>query len=161
MNVSFILNGERVRTETMPHTRLVDLLRESFDLLQTKVGCYAGACGTCIVILDDNLVHSCLIPAFAARSRRIVTIEGVSSTLTFREISAAFDETGSTPCRTCYQGKTLSLYMLFESIVAPTKTEIDEVVLAHRCRCTDYPELVEVVRNVVARRRKRQRAGLI
>ena len=161
MNLEFTLNGERVQTESAPHTRLVDLLRESFGMLETRVGCYAGACGTCIVLLNEELVHSCLIPTFSVRGQRITTIEGISRTLTYREITAAFDETGSTPCRTCFQGKALSLYQLFESIAAPTKSEIDAVILAHRCRCTDYPELVEVVRNVVVRRRKRQRAELI
>ncbi len=161
MKVDFTLNGEGVSAEAAPGTRLVDLLRESFGMLRTKVGCYAGACGTCIVILNDLLVHSCLLPAFAVKGNRVTTFEGVSSTLTYREIAAAFDETGSTPCSTCFQGKTLSLYQLFETVTAPTKAEIDSVILAHRCRCTDYPELAEVVRNVVVRRRKRQRAELI
>ena len=161
MVIDFFVNGRPVSLETDPARRLVDALSESLGLTQTTAGCYSGECGTCTVLLDGKLVHSCLTPMFAVRKATVTTIEGIDATRTYRELVRGFREANCTPCRFCYQGKLLSLYHILETIDAPTKSEIDEVMMAHRCRCTDYTEIAEMLGGIIVQRRKRQRAALI
>lgn len=160
MNVDFVLNGDSVRVDTDPETRLVNTLREELGLVQTRAGCYEGSCGTCAVLIDGELVHSCLVPVFSVRTREVTTIEGITGTITYRDIIRGFDAVGYRPCRVCRQAKVLALYRLFESRESPTKAEIDEIALAQRCRCTTYEELTALVSDVTERRRSRRSAGV-
>ena len=67
MTVTFLLNGKQVSLEIPPGKRLVDVLREDFDLKGNRPGCYAGVCGTCAVLLNGELAYSCMVPAFAVQ----------------------------------------------------------------------------------------------
>ena len=161
MLIDFALNGAPVRLDVDPATRLVDVLTKHTGVRYTRAGCYAGECGACIILLDDSLVHGCLIPMFLIRNRNVTTIEGISSTRTYRELKRAFDEADYYPCQICNQSKYLSLYRLLETTDAPVQAEIDEVMLAQRCRCTDHGDLQAILNRLIVRRRKRQRAALI
>ncbi len=161
MLIRFSLNGTPVTMNADPARRAVDILSVNFGLKRTTAGCYGGTCGTCAVLIDGNLIHSCLIPAFAVRNTSITTIEGIEATRTLRELVRGFTEANCLPCRFCYQGKLLTLYHLLETVDAPTKQEIDEILMAQRCRCTDYTEISEVLDEIILQRRRRQRATLI
>jgi aerobic carbon-monoxide dehydrogenase small subunit len=161
MIFEFTLNGSRVKIDVEPTSRLVDVLHDTLHLEHTKAGCYAGECGTCAILLDGELVLSCLVPMFVLRNRSVITIEGIESTRTYRELNRAFDEAGYYPCHSCFQAKLLSLYHLLETIDAPVQSEIDEIMLAQRCRCTDYTDLSEILSRLIVRRRKRRRATRI
>lgn len=161
MRIEFTLNGKIVQIDIDPARRLVDVLRDKFNLRRTRAGCYAGECGACTVLLDGELVFACLTPVFVVRASHVVTIEGIESTRTYREITRGFEEAKIRPCHYCFQGRILSLYHLFESINAPTQGEIDELMRAQKCRCIDYREMTHALRGVIIARRKRQRAALI
>lgn len=161
MIIDFTLNGKKTKIDIDPAHRLVDVLHNSCVDTGATAGCYAGECGTCVVLLDDELVYSCLTPMFAVRSRTVTTLEGIVPTRIYRDLLQGFDNAGFRPCDTCFQGKMLSLYSLLEQSDAPTKAQIDEVLLAQRCRCTDYSELLNVVNEVIGERRSRRRATRI
>ena len=156
MNVAFTLNGLRVTSGCDPADRAVDVLREEFGQTGAIAGCYAGVCGTCVILVDGELLYGCLTPMFSVHDRRIETIDGISETETYEEISRSFREGGAPPCRLCFQGKVLSLYQLLERAVEPDAREIDEYLRMHRCRCTDTSELVSMVLRIGANRQERR-----
>ena len=77
MDLSFTLNGKTVKVAIDPAILLVDLLRESFGLTGTKVGCREGECGACTVLVDGEAYNSCLMPALKVQGREVTTIEGL------------------------------------------------------------------------------------
>ena len=78
VQLSFQLNGEDLSVQVLPDTLLVDLLRDTLDLTGTKIGCRAGECGVCTILLDGVSVNACLLPALKVTGRSVETIEGVA-----------------------------------------------------------------------------------
>ena len=155
MTLGFILNGEDVILESAPETRLVDILRNKFNLLQTKKGCYTGTCGACSIIFNGNVVKSCLIPAFKLQGSEIITIEGFSQTDEYEEIIHGFSEVGLENCGFCNTGKILAAQALLGRNSQPSKHDILSAFNGMRCRCTEPEELVEGVMAIVDYRRRR------
>ncbi|MCX7902721.1 MAG: 2Fe-2S iron-sulfur cluster-binding protein, partial [Burkholderiaceae bacterium] len=67
------VNGRSVAVTAAPQMRLSDLLREQLGLTGTKVGCAAGDCGACTVLLDGEPVCACLVPAAQADGAEVMT----------------------------------------------------------------------------------------
>ena len=155
MKLEFILNGEDVLVESDAGNRLVDILRGSFKLLGTKLGCYTGCCGACMIIFNGAVVNSCLIPAFKAQSSEIITIEGFSQTDEYHHIVQGFSEAGVSDCGFCHTGKILATGALIGRNLRPTKEEILPAFFGIKCRCTDLTELVQGVIAAAEHRRKR------
>jgi len=154
MTMTFILNGEDVMVDSNPESRLVDILRDNFDLLGAKAGCNIGACGTCLIIFNGDVLKSCLIPAFKIRDCEIITIEGFSQTIDYQDIVQGFSETGFEDCGFCTAGKILATEALLSRNKAPSREEILLAFSGIRCRCTE-PDLL--VRGVMAASEYRRR----
>lgn len=146
MIISFNLNGKNVSFDSNPQKRVSDLLREDFQLLGTKCGCYSGICGACTILLDGITVLSCLLPVFTIRGKSIVTIEGFSVTPAFSDIYTGFEKGGHSPCGYCFSGKVLAIHVLLENNPLPNDQDIFEAVAGNRCRCDDLHTLWEGVR---------------
>jgi len=155
MTIGFILNGEDVIVDSDAETRLVDILRDKFSLLETKTGCYAGICGTCSVIFNGNVVKSCLIPAFRLHGSEIITIEGFSQTDEYRDIVYGFSEAGLENCGFCNNGKILAAQALLGRNPQPSRQEILSAFYGIRCRCTVPEDLVEGVMAIMDHKRRR------
>lgn len=138
---SFTVNGKQTAVETYPMKRLLDVLREDLGLHGTKEGCGEGECGACSVILDGDLVNSCLIPAIAAENATICTIEGVSN----HPIQDAFIEVGGAQCGICTPGMILASIHLLSREPHPTVEQIREGLAGNLCRCTGYTKIVAAV----------------
>ena len=95
--ISFILNGESVRVSVDSGERLLDLLRDRFDLTGTKEACGQGECGACTILCDGEAVHACLMLAVQADGTEIVTIEGLERNGELDGIQQAFLEVGAIP----------------------------------------------------------------
>jgi len=161
MTLSFILNGEDVSAKARSVDRLSDVLHDQFGLLGVQSDCRSGRCGRCLVFLDGRLAPSCLLPAFKARGREIITIEGFSQTEDYRDIEEGFKEAGVETCGFCEGPKIMAAAALLERRPRPTNSEILEFMSAAPCRCTDPEALIRAVRSsaeLKARRRYR-RAG--
>jgi len=139
--VSFIINGKPASVETYPMKRLLDVLREDLSLHGTKEGCGEGECGACAVIVDGELVNSCLIPAAAANGARISTIEGVAG----HAIQDAFIETGGAQCGICTPGMIMAAIHLLSREPSPTTDQIREALAGNLCRCTGYTKIIAAV----------------
>ena len=155
MTIGFILNGEDVVVRADAETRLVDVLRDTFNLSGAKPGCYTGKCGACSVILNGDVVKACLIPVFKIRDSEIITIEGFSQTDEYQDIVRAFAEAGVESCGFCDTGKILAM----EAVLSRNPRISAEETLAGfngiSCRCTDPEGLVRAAMTAVEYRRRR------
>lgn len=158
MTIGFTLNGKNVSVDVEPEKRLVDVLRENFQLTRTKAGCYEGTCGVCSVLSGGRLACSCLLPAFTARGTDIVTIEGYSRTREYTEIIRAFAEANYYPCDYCSSGRILAVEALLNEHPDPSETEILTATSGITCQCADYTALVKAV-EIAAFARKMRRRG--
>src|SRR5919205_1308144 len=95
------VNGVEVTLHAHPFARLLGVLREELRLTGTKEGCGEGECGACSVLLDGELVNSCLVPAIQAAGAAITTIEGVAAGDKLHAVQEAFLQFGGAQCGMC------------------------------------------------------------
>ena len=143
--VQLTVNGEQHRVDVPPMKRLLDVLREDLHLTGTKEGCGEGECGACAVLMNGELVNSCLVPALQANGARLCTIEGVSTEGRLHPIQQCFLENGGAQCGICTPGMILATQQLLERHPAPTLEEIQEGLAGNLCRCTGYMRIFEAV----------------
>ena len=108
VRMTCVVNGRRLAFDTHPMARLLDVLRLEARLTGTKEGCGEGECGACAVLLNVDLVNSCLTPAAHADGGIITTIEGVASTNDLHVVQDAFLECGGAQCGICTPGMVLA-----------------------------------------------------
>lgn len=159
MIIGFTLNDSSVTLDVEPHKRLVDILREDMGLIKTKAGCYGGYCGSCLVLFNDRVVPSCLIPAFNLRGDSIITIEGFEKTREYKDIVEGFSRVGYEPCKFCKTGKIFSIHSLLMEEHDPSENLIMERVSGNQCWCSDNERLIAAIKRsaLLRARRKRER----
>lgn len=170
MNISFTLNGRDVGLSANPMERLSDLLRERLGVRSLMLDCGMGACGKCVVLLDQDAVPSCLVPAFRARGRSIVTYEGFMGTKAHAIVVAAFAEAGVELCGFCDAATFLaagSLVLKAQGFAAKSvsilgqglgpqaergeigERELVETMSSVYCRCAPPALVLEAARSAV------------
>lgn len=143
--VEFTVNGEARRVEVFPMARLLDVLREQLQLTGTKEGCGEGECGACTVIVDGQIVNSCLVPMAQVNGAEITTIEGVASNGDLHAVQQAFIDHGGAQCGICTPGMVLAAVDLLKRNPAPTEDDIRNGLAGNLCRCTGYMKIFESV----------------
>jgi carbon-monoxide dehydrogenase small subunit len=143
--VEFTVNGEARRVEVFPMARLLDVLRESLQLTGTKEGCGEGECGACTVIINGQIVNSCLVPMAQVIGAEITTIEGVADTGDLHAVQQAFIEHGGAQCGICTPGIVMAAVDLLKRNPAPTENDIRNGLAGNLCRCTGYMKIFESV----------------
>jgi len=143
--VEFTVNGEKREVEVFPMARLLDVLREELLLTGTKEGCGEGECGACTVIVDGQIVNSCLVPMAQVNGTQITTIEGVAGTGDLHAVQQAFIEHGGAQCGICTPGMVLAAVDLLKRNPAPTENDIRNGLAGNLCRCTGYMKIFESV----------------
>lgn len=143
--INIKMNGTERQIDIDENDRLLDVIREGFHLTGTKEGCGEGECGVCSVLLDGKLVNSCMIMAFQAADREVITIEGLGENGELDPIQQAFIDTGAVQCGFCTPGMVLSAKALLLKNPTPTKQEIRRGISGNLCRCTGYEKIVEAV----------------
>jgi carbon-monoxide dehydrogenase small subunit len=149
MRTDLTVNGEPVGADVEARVLLVDLLRETFGLTGTKVGCDTGQCGSCIVRLNGLSAKSCAILAVQANGADVETIEGVGATGELDALSAVLREVHGTQCGFCTPGMAMSLLELLRQNPRPTESEIRTWLTGSLCRCTGYHSVVRAVQQLV------------
>jgi carbon-monoxide dehydrogenase small subunit len=124
---------------------LLFVLRERLGLLGSKGACEQGECGSCSVLVDGELVCSCLVLAASAVGQAIVTIEGIAPHGQPSDVQRAFVECGAVQCGFCTPGLVMATHALLERTPDPTDSEIREALSGNICRCTGYGRILEAV----------------
>jgi carbon-monoxide dehydrogenase small subunit len=158
MTISFRLNGAAVSLEVIPSKRLIDVLREDFNLQGNRAGCYSGTCGTCAVLIHNELSYSCLVPVFAIQDTDVLTYEGLEGTPEFKDIIDGFEAAEYQPCANCRQSRLLSAYALLSSHPNPERKIINEFLGNHQCGCSSTVGLYDAIEKSVFFRRSRRHA---
>jgi len=143
--INVTVNGESYQMEVPSHRTLLDFLRQDLELMGTKSGCETGDCGSCTVLLNGNVVNSCLVLAAEADGKEILTVEGLAHGNELHPLQEAFIEHGAIQCGYCTSGMLLSAKALLDEIPRPTENEIKEALAGNLCRCTGYYSIVKAV----------------
>jgi carbon-monoxide dehydrogenase small subunit len=139
--------------------RLLDVLREDLRLTGAKEGCGEGECGSCSVLLNGELVNSCLLPALQAEAAEIITIEGLAQHGHLAPVQQCFLEEGGAQCGICTPGMILATKHLLDKSPQPTLDQIREGLAGNLCRCTGYARIVAAVQACAALERQPTAAG--
>jgi len=150
VSVRCTVNGVEATLRAYPFARLLDVLREEVGLTGTKEGCGEGECGACSVLLDGELVNSCLVPAAQVQGADILTVEGVADGERLHAVQRAMVECGGAQCGICTPGMVLAAVNLLKRTPEPTEADIREGLAGNLCRCTGYTKIFDAVVKAVA-----------
>jgi len=142
--ISFSVNGVPVVVEAPPARRLSAVLREDLRLTGTKVGCDAGDCGACTVLVDGEPLCACLVPAAQVEGAQVRTVEGLANGSLSR-LQASFLAHGAAQCGICTPGLLMAATALLERSPTRTEDEVSDALGGVLCRCTGYRKIVQAV----------------
>ena len=148
MPIEIRVNGDLYREEVEPRTTLLEFIHQKLHLTGTKEGCGLGDCGTCMVLLDEEPVNSCLVLAVDASSRKVTTIEGLAEGEKLHPIQQSFIDKGAVQCGFCTPGMIISTKALLDKNAAPDDDEIKQALSGVLCRCGSYQKILEAVQSV-------------
>jgi len=143
--ITFTVNGEACRRAVDPASRLAEVLRDALGFTGTKIGCDAGDCGACTVLLDGRQVCACLTAAAQAEGRAITTVEGLARNGELDRLQRAFLAHGAAQCGICTPGMLIAASDLLARNARPSEPEVLDALGGVLCRCTGYRKIVEAV----------------
>ena len=144
-SIAFTVNGRAAQVEADPMARLSDVLRLQLGLTGVKVGCEAGDCGACTVLIDGAQVCACMVPAAQAEGRRIETVEGLAGDPAMSALQASFHRHGAAQCGICTPGMLMAAAELLRAEPQPGEQQVKDALGGVLCRCTGYRKIIEAV----------------
>jgi carbon-monoxide dehydrogenase small subunit len=147
MNVELKVNGKTMQADVPDNTLLVSLLRESFQLTGTHVGCDTSQCGACTVLMDGVAVKSCSVLVGQADGAEVTTIEGLADANgEMHPMQAAFKDCHGLQCGFCTPGMVMSAIDLVQRKPNASEEEIRDMLEGNLCRCTGYQNIVAAIK---------------
>ena len=146
--VAFTLNGHPIEIRVPPARRLADVLRDDLGLTGTKIGCNAGDCGACTVLLDGAQICACLVPAARVAGHTVTTVEGLAPNGKLDRLQRAFLRHGAAQCGICTPGMLMAATDLLARTPAPTETQIQDALAGVLCRCTGYRKIIDAILDI-------------
>lgn len=153
IEISLVVNGERVTRRVPAQQHLTDFLREQLGLTGSHVGCEHGVCGACTVRVNGEIVRGCLMFAVQAHGADVVTIEGAIASGELELLRDEFHRRNALQCGFCTAGMLLTAQVLVERAPGASRAEIREHLSGNYCRCTGYQSIVDAVEAACARQR--------
>jgi carbon-monoxide dehydrogenase small subunit len=141
----FVLNGRPVSVEAPGARRLLDVLREHLGVTGTKEGCGEGECGACSVLIDGEVVNSCLVAAGQVEGCEVLTVEGLANGGELSTLQRAFVDRGAAQCGICTPGMLLAAHALLRQTPRPSEDEVRVGLAGNLCRCTGYTKIIDAV----------------
>jgi carbon-monoxide dehydrogenase small subunit len=151
VRVQLTVNGEPREADVWAGESLLTALRDRLDLPGSKNACEQGECGSCSVLLDGELVCSCLVLAAQADGHQVVTVEGLEGDGALHPVQEAFADTGAVQCGFCTPGFVVAAADLLRRIPDPSDDEIREALSGNLCRCTGYQKILDAVHQAAER----------
>ncbi len=142
IKVNVLLNGTAVMFSSAPGVRLSECLRDECGLTGTKVGCHAGDCGACTVLIDGEQACSCLLPVGQVAGCAVTTVEGLANTPIGNALQAAFVQMGAAQCGICTPGMLMAAYDLLSKNPRPLVLDVEDALGGVLCRCTGYSSII-------------------
>lgn len=140
------MNGQSVSVSTSPAKPLLDVLRDDLQLSGSKECCGKGECGSCSVIIDGEVVCSCLVLVGQVHGEKITTVEGIGHVQQLDHLQQAFVDEGATQCGYCTPGIIVAAKAFLDSIDhVPNHEEIKDALAGNLCRCTGYVKIIHAV----------------
>ena len=151
MRIAFTVNGDPRETDVWAGESLLTTLRDRLELPGSKNACEQGECGSCSVLLDGELVCSCLVLAAQADGHDVVTVEGLAADGELHPVQEAFADAGAVQCGFCTPGFVVAAADLLRRVPDPNDDEIREALSGNLCRCTGYQKILDAVHQAAAR----------
>ena len=143
--IRFKLNGQACSIDSNPVTRTSDVLREELGLTGTKVGCDAGDCGACTILIDGEQRFACLTAAGQLEGCDVQTVEGLAKDGKLSPLQQAFHRYGAAQCGICTPGMLMAAQSLLNVKPNPSREEVEDALGGVLCRCTGYSKIVAAV----------------
>jgi len=154
MMINLQINATSHALDVPPMKRLLDVLREDLHLTGTKEGCGEGECGACSVIVDGEVINSCLVPVCQVSGSTILTVEGLARDGRLDPLQQAFLECGGAQCGICTPGMLIAARALLDETPRPSREEIKEAIAGNLCRCTGYIKIIDAIEQASSSRAK-------
>jgi aerobic carbon-monoxide dehydrogenase small subunit len=151
MRIELTVNGEAREAEVWAGESLLTTLRDRLELPGSKNACEQGECGSCSVLLDGELVCSCLVLAVQADGHEVVTVEGLRTDGELHPVQEAFADAGAVQCGFCTPGFVVAAADLLRRVPDPGDDEIREALSGNLCRCTGYQKILDAVHQAAGR----------
>lgn len=147
--IRFRLNGGEVELLADADTPLLYVLRNDLGTSGTRFGCGAGACGSCMVLLDGRPVNSCDTPLAAAEGRDVTTVEGLGTPERPHAVQQAFLDLQAAQCGYCINGIMISVAALWHRGGPVTEAQLQEALARHLCRCGTHWRILQAARQAL------------
>lgn len=148
MTLTVTINNKNIEIQVPPAQSLSVILRDYFQLTGAKVSCGIGRCGACSILVDGELVNSCLMMAYQANGKSITTIEGLNQ-FSLDEVQEAFLKEGGFQCGYCTSGMVIAVKSLLDRNPNPQESDIKEALAGNLCRCTGYGGILRAVQYLI------------
>jgi len=146
MNISVTINGTTYERDVEPRKLLIHFVRDDLDLTGSHIGCDTGNCGACSMIVNGQLVKSCMMLAVQADGAEIETVEGLAADDELTKLQQAFKDNHALQCGYCTPGMLMSATALLRANPHPSDDEIRKGLQGNLCRCTGYWNIFEAVK---------------
>jgi len=151
MDVTLTVNGVEYERDVEPRKLLIHFVRDDLDLTGSHIGCDTGNCGACSMIVDGQLVKSCMLLAVQADGSTIETVEGLAEDGELTALQQSFSDHHALQCGYCTPGMLMSATALLRENASPSDEDIRKALQGNICRCTGYAGIVAAARDAFAR----------
>jgi aerobic carbon-monoxide dehydrogenase small subunit len=145
------VNGKDYTVDVPSQRLLIDCLRYDLGLTGTKEGCSVGVCGACTVLMDGQVISSCLTLAVLADGKEVTTVEGLAREGELHPVQQAFIDYGGFQCGICTPGMVVAAKALLDENPNPSDDDIKDWMMGNLCRCTGYYKIIESIRGAATR----------
>ena len=141
------INNKTVQVDAEGDTPLLWVIRDDLSMTGTKYGCGLAQCGACSVMIDGQVVRSCVTPIDKVAGKQITTIEAIESDDVGKRGVAAWVKHQVPQCGYCQSGQVMAATALLRQNAHPSDQEI-AAAMVNLCRCGTYNAISAAIREV-------------